>query len=267
MKKRTRLVLLAALAAFGIFETAFGENRTPFQPNETPFGRIGMAFGENETAKEFIQTPIGTHSNADSGLLDGIVKEKTYKITTPCCNIDMSYPQFEGSRCIFLNREIVKLINDMADVGRDEKSCEEMKSMNPDFKAEVSSVFTVFRDDKRFVSLYIETYYYGGGAHGMPSRIAYNISPKEGKNLTLGDMFKPGYDYATPINAFIMAQIAENPENYFPEGFKTVSDKTIFVVDSSHLHIIFPPYEIAPYSSGFPTFAIPLSDFGKNFLY
>ncbi len=260
MKTAAKLAFLAALSAFGIFETAFGENKTPF-------GEIRMAFQPSETANGFIQTPIGTRSEADSELSDGVVKEKTYKLTTPCCEINMSYPQFETPKCIFLNREIVKLVNELADAGNDEKNCEEIKAMNPDFKAEVSSGFKVLRDDKRLVSLYIETYFYGGGAHGMPARICYNLSPKEGKNLTLGDMFKAGYDYATPINAFIRAKIAENPEDYFPEGFKTVSEKTMFTIDSSHLYIIFSPYEIAPYSSGFPTFAIPLSDFGKSFLY
>lgn len=206
-------------------------------------------------------------SSSEKNKSKSIVSAKTYDFSDACCNLKMKYPQFSGSKYVFLNREIVKTINDLRDEARSADLCKEMKQLNPDFKAEANADYKIWREDSKLLSLYMETYIYLGGAHGMPSRDAYNIDLKTGKKISLDDFFVAAYDYKKPINAFIKKKIAEHSEEFFPEDFKGINSETGFYVDDSHLHIFFPPYEIAPYSSGFPTFDIPLSDFENKLRY
>jgi len=100
-----------------------------------------------------------------------------------------------------------------------------------------------------------------GAAHGMPSKQYVHINIQSGQMFDLKDLFKPGSNYVSELNAIIAQQIKDDPQyDYvFPDSFKTIKEDQPFFVTQDALHIYFEPYEIAPYVAGFPTFTIPFS--------
>ncbi|MFD2879201.1 RsiV family protein [Paenibacillus rhizoplanae] len=101
-----------------------------------------------------------------------------------------------------------------------------------------------------------------GAAHGMPTRIYEHINLRTGKFYTLSDLFKPGSKYVQKLSDIVGKQIANDPQySYvFPDTYKGITADQPFYVDAQALYLYFAPYEIAPYSAGFPTFRIPYAE-------
>ncbi|OAT79385.1 DUF3298 and DUF4163 domain-containing protein [Desulfotomaculum copahuensis] len=107
---------------------------------------------------------------------------------------------------------------------------------------------------------------YTGGAHGLEVKKAYNFDLTNGKNLALGDLFKPGTDYKGIINAEIKKQIQAKPGEYFSgaNGFQGIKDNQGYYLSDNALVIYFQEYDIAPYAAGHPEFKIPYTLFGNG---
>lgn len=107
---------------------------------------------------------------------------------------------------------------------------------------------------------------YTGGAHGLEVKRPYNFDLSNGKNLTLGDLFKPGTDYKGMINAEIKKQIQANQGKYFSgqNGFQGIKDNQDYYLSDNALVIYFQEYEIAPFAFGHPEFKIPYTLFGNG---
>lgn len=103
-----------------------------------------------------------------------------------------------------------------------------------------------------------------GAAHGMPIMDFYYINMNDGTFYQFKDLFKTGSDFATVINNSIKNQIIDdsssNDSMYFQDSFKGISEKPNFMLSDHSITIYFYPYEIAPYATGFPKFAIPFED-------
>lgn len=119
------------------------------------------------------------------------------------------------------------------------------------------------------LSFYIDYYQFTGGAHGITTRKAYTLDNSTGNLLSIGDLFKEGYNYKRKIDDLIRLEIENNPEIYFTgkEGFNGIDSNTKFYIDNDNLVIYFGQYEIAPYVTGIPEFNIPIKIFGDNFKY
>ncbi|GGD76561.1 stalk domain-containing protein [Paenibacillus nasutitermitis] len=113
--------------------------------------------------------------------------------------------------------------------------------------------------DNGYLSIKVLTYVFTGGAHGITRADTYNIhnAPKPSL-ITLKDLF--GANYKTVINKKVKEVIAANPEDYFQDTFKGISDDQTFYLQGNHAVILFQNYEIAPYSSGLPEIQIPLAN-------
>lgn len=98
-----------------------------------------------------------------------------------------------------------------------------------------------------------------GAAHGMPTKVYAIINLENGRMYELKDLFKPGSDYVKELSRIVGKQIQEDPQySYvFPDSYKGIAANQPFYVTEDALHLVFAPYEIAPYSAGFPTFTIP----------
>lgn len=121
-------------------------------------------------------------------------------------------------------------------------------------------------ENGEILSLYVDYYFYSGGAHGMTDRRAYNYDIASGRVLNLKDIFVPGYEYKARIDAAISAEISKRPEDFFQAemGFQGISDQQNFYLQNDSLIIYFNQYEIAPYAAGIQEFRIPLQDFYKG---
>lgn len=128
----------------------------------------------------------------------------------------------------------------------------------------LASDYKVAYNNHGLLSLYIDQYEYTGGAHGMTYRTPYNIDLKDGPDIKLADVFKPGSNYKEAIDKAIQAEIAKNPEGYFePEmGFQGIEDDQPFTLQPGGITIYFQLYDIAPYAFGIPEFDIPFTQFG-----
>ncbi|WP_218092235.1 stalk domain-containing protein [Paenibacillus solanacearum] len=110
-------------------------------------------------------------------------------------------------------------------------------------------------------SLQILTYTYTGGAHGGTRSDNYNVwNEQAAKTIELKNLFGEGYKAF--IDEKIKQAIASNPDPYFPDTFKGISDTQNFYIERGDAVIQFAQYEIAPYASGMPEFRIPIATNG-----
>lgn len=128
---------------------------------------------------------------------------------------------------------------------------------------EIDWSYCVTYNKNGILSLVVSNYQYTGGAHGMTLQESYNYDLNEGKKLSLASLFEPGVEYKKVINNEIKKQIASRPENFFEgeSGFQSIADDQDYYLKDGHLVIYFGLYEIAPYVSGLPEFAIPFTSF------
>ncbi|SFI36130.1 WG containing repeat-containing protein [Paenibacillus sp. UNC496MF] len=104
-----------------------------------------------------------------------------------------------------------------------------------------------------------------GAAHGMPTKTYAIVDLTDGRMFALKDLFKPGSDYVKVLSDIVGKQIKEDPQySYvFPDAYKGIAPDQPFYVTANALHPYFAPYDIAPYSAGFPTFTIPFTQVGQ----
>lgn len=86
----------------------------------------------------------------------------------------------------------------------------------------------------------------------------YNLDLAAGRELTLADVL--GEDWVELCNRAIRAQMAEDPDAYFPEdagGFTTVDETTQFYLnEAGNPVVVFPPYTVAMGAMGTVEFEI-----------
>ena len=103
----------------------------------------------------------------------------------------------------------------------------------------------------------------------MTVRESDNWNVQDGKKLTLGDFFPSCADYEKLIKKEIVRQIEiqhkKNPNTYF-ENYKELveqnfkADNYYIKTEPCQLVFYFQQYEITPYSTGIPEFAIPVKN-------
>lgn len=180
------------------------------------------------------------------------VREIKYK---PNKDYLVYYPQVEG----------------MTDRAAEEKVNRRLKQLSAvkpvpahtQLEASYTGDFAVVFYRGRLLVLELDGYNYPfGAAHGMPSKEFVHINLHNGDMYALPDLFKPGSAYVKRISDIIAKQIATDPQyDYvFPGSFKQIAPDQLFHVTGEALHILFPPYEIAPYAAGFPEFVIPYGE-------
>lgn len=114
----------------------------------------------------------------------------------------------------------------------------------------------------RLLQLLLEGYDYPfGAAHGMPSRVYPPVDLGTGRFYELKDLFKPDSSYLQVLSAIVKKQIDSGAYPYvWPDNYKGITADQLFYVTENDLHLLFAPYEIAPYAAGFPEFKIPFTE-------
>lgn len=114
------------------------------------------------------------------------------------------------------------------------------------------------------ISLYFDQYEYAGGAHGLTIRYSDTWNLQKSKKIDLYELFPQGTNVKDYIISSILRQIenqiATENGSYFEDYDKLVNDN--FKINNFYLTkegavLYFQHYDIAPYSSGIPTFLIP----------
>ncbi|PYI51511.1 WG repeat-containing protein [Paenibacillus flagellatus] len=180
-----------------------------------------------------------------------LIREMKYR---PNRDYVVYYPQIEGMADPAVERRTNEKLKRLSAV----KPVPADKQLDADYTGDFDVVF--YRDDLLVLELFAYNYPFGA-AHGMPSREYVHLNLANGDMYALKDLFKPGAPFTKTLTDIVKKQIATNPEySYvFPDSTVEVKPDQLFHVTEDALHILFPPYEIAPYAAGFPTFVIPFS--------
>lgn len=197
------------------------------------------------------------------------------KPDSACTVVKIVYPVFDSAKT--LNDTITrKLTSLFAFDGKADSSIEALtknflKSYIDFKKTDPRSVmfFTlddsvkVLRQDSSLTTLQVKGYAYQGGAHGGSFTGFVNWDTKAGKNLTLDEIFAPGYqDKLKTIAEKIfrtnekLSGTASLKDNYFFKDDKFALN-TNFSVTPIGIKFLYNQYEIKPYAAGITELFIP----------
>lgn len=122
----------------------------------------------------------------------------------------------------------------------------------------VRKVYYTFSRGK-IVSLYLDSYIYTGGAHGETKRVSQTWNLVDGAMIELC-YFSNNCYFLTNIFKQILTQINKNKVYYFDDPCKLILDnfkpENYYLDSNGNIIIFFNQYDIAPYSTGIPTFSI-----------
>ncbi|WP_379129400.1 WG repeat-containing protein [Paenibacillus sp. sgz500958] len=181
------------------------------------------------------------------------VIEKKYK---PNMDYLVYYPVVEGIANVEVSRDVNNKLKELSLV-------EGGGGGGTPREASYTGDFSVAFFRKNLLVLELNGYNFPfGAAHGMPTKIYVHINLRNGKFYKLSDLFKPGSKYVEKLSDIVGKQIATDPQySYvFPGAYTGIKADQPFYVDAEALYLYFAPYEIAPYSAGFPTFRIPYAE-------
>ncbi len=117
----------------------------------------------------------------------------------------------------------------------------------------------ILRFDDRMFTILEGEYSYAGGAHPNHSTSFYNFDPVTGNAYDLRDVLRNPDEFPAAIRAWLEKTYPETLEEidsfYFEDG-DVFEDKLNegtynFSVDDKGLHIMFSPYEVASYATGY----------------
>lgn len=174
-----------------------------------------------------------------------------YEVDVP--NIKSDNIKYQNS----FNKEIENLKNKtIQDVLKITKENEEFN-----IQSQLVMKYEDYKSEIGITSIILETYEYTGGAHGMTNLKVFNLNSKSGEDIKIEKIMKlEGLKY---LQEQIQKEIQENligpleERIYFPDAKVDIRNANIYF-DGEFVVIIFNLYDIAPYSSGIPTFKYSL---------
>lgn len=128
---------------------------------------------------------------------------------------------------------------------------------------EVIVKYEITYNNEYIISLYIDDYRFTGGAHGNTIRTSQNWDLRYGTKIPLSYFFQNDQSYVIEIlkeiNVQIQKQIQNGTNQYF-ENYCELILQTFnlnnYYIHQEYLEVFFQQYDIAPYSSGIPTFIL-----------
>ena len=132
------------------------------------------------------------------------------------------------------------------------------------FPYEMIVTITLTLQTNEILSFYQQEYLYTGGANGQTTRIGQTINTFTGQIKHLCDFLMDKKNCKTCIKNNIIKQIktSDDPSLYF-DNYPSLIEETFhpqnFYLTSEGVVVFFALYDIAPHSTGIPTFLIPYS--------
>ncbi len=187
----------------------------------------------------------------------------------------IEYPQIINSQYILGQRNFniynLKIVNDLKQYIFTElySSAKDVYKYNkengyPIMVFEVYVSCNITENYNNIVSLYNDKYIFEGGAHGTTMRTSQNWDLAVGMQFNLSRLFPNNQYYIInilkEINKQIKEQIEKEGENiYFKDYCQLVLENfnlKNFYMFPNYFEVFFQQYDIAPYSTGIPTFKI-----------
>jgi len=110
-------------------------------------------------------------------------------------------------------------------------------------------------NEEDFLTFYVQTYAFTGGAHGLQTEEYAVINTRKGETLKTSDLFKPDYDSAVTIlltKKLKSSNGLKDDQKLSENGWfiDEIRPNENFYLTSEGIGFHYNPYEIAPYSSG-----------------
>ncbi len=129
---------------------------------------------------------------------------------------------------------------------------------------DVSHKVVFASDEVVSVLFYIDSYNWGA-AHGIHHPVTLNFDLKAGREIKLGQVFKPGSNYLRTVAAFCAEDLDRQFASKFPDGLGFFRDGLkpsaknfrSWVVTRDGLVFIFEEYQVVAYADGEPKVLIP----------
>lgn len=224
---------------------------------------------DKKTAFSVREEPINFGSDVD--VVAKSVKENNKKLMY---EIDAQYPQITGGNNPNLEKfnqlartTVLKIVSgfkkDMAPEEGEEPRPE--GSMGSDLG--IGYTINLAQDDLVSVQFDIGSYYQGA-AHPNSYTETLNYDLKNGKQLKLADLFKPGSKYLQTLSTLCVADLkkqwkeknAEVIEDMLKEGSApTAKNYESWTITKRGLGVNFDPYQVAPYAAGPQSVVVPYS--------
>lgn len=189
-------------------------------------------------------------------LTTGVIDETTDKL-----EFKLQYPQVNGLADTAVQDKINGTIQ--AEVNRIAEASRKDLEKAGDSGRSVPNGYTVHyfitQNSGGKLSLYLQSYLYTGGAHGMPARVPLTFDLAKGDTLTLQQTAGNNPDYAAVINKLVKEEFTKQDMVLTP--FESISENQPFFLRNNDIVIYFEPYEYTAYAAGFPEFTIPQSVF------
>ena len=198
----------------------------------------------------------------------------------PVVKYDIKYPEFYSARYPFAARRMNAFYRQKAAMLYRHIRTDLYSAAVADYKNSIANnfpvhtyeaiqTFNITYNEDCLLSLYMEYYEYTGGAHGSTERTSQTWNMNNGRILPLSAFFRRNFNYTEHLKKIINKQIAEQTADgtgaYF-DNYRELVDKTFnpesYYLTPEALAIYFQQYDIAPYSSGIPTFMIPYAEAG-----
>jgi len=226
---------------------------------------------DGSKSTDFVVTQQPLEFSAPIRVVPKVIKENNKeKLYT----IEAEFPQIDGdSRFDGFNREARAMITkDVAAFKTAENSQEGDEASELPAETQTSTLnagydFRYATDD--LISLeFGEGSYSRGAAHGNSMTVALNYDVKNGKKLTLGDLFNPKSNYLKTISDYCIKELKERAKK---EDSMILADQLetgagphadnyrAWAITKKGLWITFDPYQVAAYAAGPQNVLVPYS--------
>ncbi len=116
------------------------------------------------------------------------------------------------------------------------------------------------------VNYFIDIDYHEGGAHGIRQLLVLNFDEQSGHQLTLSDVFVPGYE--TRLKELLQEKLMEIADVTTQDELKAkdylysmdMFPSENFILNDDEITFIYNPYEIAPYEKGMTEISVTYSE-------
>lgn len=234
-------------------------------------------------------------NNQDIGnLVDmSFVTEVSVTSDFPYGNVGGSYPQFRNADPSFndkIKNNIIIYKSEFENNAKD--NYEAMLDTNKlvitnEEKERIKSLFSFdvkteyVQVNPNFISILMKINAYSGGAHGYEILYSYNYDVKNGKEISLGDLFPGTNNYLNKVSEYSRTDLYKqlsnkiqitdyDEEEDYEEAIKNMNEMlsvgteptednfSIFTIEPNILNIYFSQYQVAPYAYGSQLVEMPL---------
>lgn len=286
MRKKNRLMIGAALLVIALHAAGCGKKTVdPPATQETEGAETGTESKEQTEGAE-----TGTENAGQDQLAGGGTGEVIYEIR----HVERQYEADDGTAIFGLKLAYPVLSGDGEGIWKINSFFEEwyqkkLDEYEADENSTRQSALEVYRESRDagwagpwgeeyevssikgwggYVSILLDSYLYEGGAHGMPYREGHVFRLSDGQPVELADLTgQTQGEWNKLLIARFSELVARGKETmYYEDALDRLKQRdmknTGYYFTDTGITFYLPPYEIAPYSTGYVEIEIPFGETG-----